>query len=83
MQQHLYKHYCKILKMQKSPKTLLKASGEDELINNICSSVLQELSGAFDSEAKDTRKSRLQLTANVAGLRSIVDKAYEVEKIVP
>lgn len=47
------------------------------------SSILQELSEAFDNEAKDNRKSRLQLTANVAGLRSIIDKAYEVEKIVP
>lgn len=45
--------------------------------------LITELSEAFDSEAKDTRKSRLQLTANVAGLRSIIDKAYEVEKIVP
>lgn len=65
-----------------SRTTQLKASEEDQSMN-ICSSVLQEMSEAFDSEAKDTRKSRLQLTANVAGLRSIIDMAYEVEKIVP
>lgn len=64
------------------PKISEKFKGR-YLQRDVSSFVLQELSEAFDSEAKDNRKSRLQLTATVAGLRTVVNKAYEVEKIVP
>lgn len=35
----------------------------------------------FDSEAKSTGKSRLLLTAAVAGAKPTIDKAYEVDKV--
>lgn len=47
------------------------------------SSCLQELSTALDTEARENKKPRLVLSANVAGLRSIIDKGYEVNKIAP
>lgn len=43
--------------------------------------ILQELSKAFEDDAKDTRKTQLLLSANVASLRSTINRAYEVEKI--
>ncbi|XP_068599055.1 acidic mammalian chitinase-like [Brachionichthys hirsutus] len=39
--------------------------------------LLLELSRAFAKEAIDTRKTQLLLSANVAALRSTIDKAYE------
>lgn len=89
MQQQLYEHYFNdtsgkkkvSLKNQNNKKSQIKRLTVKQ--DASFSSIHQELSEAFDSEAKDTRKSRLQLTANVAGLRPVIDKAYEVEKIVP
>lgn len=44
---------------------------------------LQELAKAFEADAKDNRKTKLMLSANVAALRPTIDGAYEVSKIVP
>lgn len=38
---------------------------------------------AFEDDAKDNRKTKLLLSANVAGVRSTIDRAYEVNKIAP
>jgi GH18 family chitinase len=35
----------------------------------------------FDTEAKSSGKSRLLLTAAVAGAKPTIDKAYEVDKV--
>ncbi|XP_033823018.1 chitinase, acidic.1 [Periophthalmus magnuspinnatus] len=43
--------------------------------------LLSEMSQAFDEEAKDNRKSRLILSADLAGFRTTIDAAYEVSKI--
>uniref|UniRef100_A0A8C6WXM4 GH18 domain-containing protein n=1 Tax=Neogobius melanostomus TaxID=47308 RepID=A0A8C6WXM4_9GOBI len=40
-----------------------------------------ELAKAFESEAKDTRKTPLLLSAEVAGFHSTINAAYEVNKI--
>ncbi|KAJ3601777.1 hypothetical protein NHX12_029541 [Muraenolepis orangiensis] len=45
--------------------------------------LVTELDQAFFEEARDTRKTQLLLTANVAAVRPIVDGAYDVPKIVP
>uniref|UniRef100_A0A3Q3MYX0 chitinase n=1 Tax=Mastacembelus armatus TaxID=205130 RepID=A0A3Q3MYX0_9TELE len=42
---------------------------------------LQELSKAFADDARDNRKTRLLLSANVAAIRPTIDRAYEVNKI--
>lgn len=44
---------------------------------------LQELSKAFADDARDTKKTQLLLSANVGGLRAIVDRSYEVIKVAP
>ncbi|XP_068171287.1 chitinase, acidic.1 [Antennarius striatus] len=44
------------------------------------SHLLLELSQAFKEEARDTRKTQLLLSANVAALRSTIDRAYEVNE---
>ncbi|XP_060628428.2 acidic mammalian chitinase-like [Anolis sagrei] len=44
-------------------------------------SLVEELSEAFDAEAKRTGKKRLLLSAAVAAGKDTIDKAYEVEKI--
>ena len=43
----------------------------------------QELDEAFVQEAKDTRKTQLLLTANVAAFLPIINRAYDVPKIAP
>ena len=43
--------------------------------------VPQELAAAFEDDAKENRKTRLMLSANVAALRQTIIKAYEVDKI--
>ncbi|KAG7494223.1 hypothetical protein JOB18_026402 [Solea senegalensis] len=45
--------------------------------------LVAELSKAFDDEAKENRKTRLLLSANVAALRPTIFAAYEVDKISP
>lgn len=45
--------------------------------------VLQELAEAFEDDAKENRKTRLMLSANVAALHQTIIKAYEVDKIAP
>lgn len=46
-----------------------------------CWLCLQELSKAFEDDAKDNRKTQLLLSANVAAIRPNIDRAYEVKKI--
>lgn len=48
-----------------------------------CSLCLQELSKAFEDDARDNRRTQLMLSANVAAFRSNIDTAYEVSKISP
>ncbi|XP_033481669.1 chitinase, acidic.1 [Epinephelus lanceolatus] len=43
--------------------------------------LVMELAKAFDDDAKDNRRTRLLLSANVAGFRQTIDRAYEVKKI--
>uniref|UniRef100_A0A8D2ZQC0 chitinase n=1 Tax=Scophthalmus maximus TaxID=52904 RepID=A0A8D2ZQC0_SCOMX len=45
--------------------------------------LVMELAKAFEADAKDNRKTKLMLSANVAALRPTIDGAYEVSKIVP
>nr|XP_020473556.1 acidic mammalian chitinase-like [Monopterus albus] len=45
--------------------------------------LVKELSKAFEDEAKNTRRTQLLLAANVAAIRSTIDRAYEVDKISP
>lgn len=48
-----------------------------------CFFCLQELSKAFEDDAKDNRKTQLLLSANVGVIPSTINRAYEVEKIAP
>uniref|UniRef100_A0A3B3CWP3 Chitinase, acidic.1 n=1 Tax=Oryzias melastigma TaxID=30732 RepID=A0A3B3CWP3_ORYME len=43
--------------------------------------LLSELSQAFEDDARENRKTRLMLSANVAAIRTTVDRSYEVNKI--
>ncbi|TNN88239.1 Acidic mammalian chitinase [Liparis tanakae] len=43
--------------------------------------LVEELHKAFEDDAKDTRKTQLLLSANVAAFHSTINRAYEVEKI--
>ncbi|XP_068449545.1 chitinase, acidic.1 [Clinocottus analis] len=43
--------------------------------------LVTEISKAFEDDAKDTRKTPLLLSANVASFRPTIDRAYEVNKI--
>ncbi|XP_017288898.1 chitinase, acidic.1 [Kryptolebias marmoratus] len=45
--------------------------------------LVTELRKAFDDEATDTGTTKLLLSANVAGITSTIDRAYEVNKIAP
>ncbi|KAF3689391.1 Chitotriosidase-1 [Channa argus] len=45
--------------------------------------LVTELSKAFEDDAKDNRKTRLLLSANVAAIVPTIDRAYEVDKISP
>lgn len=44
---------------------------------------LQELSKAFEDDARDNRKTQLLLSATVAAFRPTINRAYEVNKITP
>lgn len=46
-----------------------------------CPLCLQELSKAFEDDAKENRMTQLLLSASVAAFRPTIDKAYEVNKI--
>lgn len=48
-----------------------------------CSLCLQEMSKAFEDDARDNRMTQLLLSASVAAFRPNIDKAYEVNKISP
>ncbi|XP_061894085.1 acidic mammalian chitinase-like [Entelurus aequoreus] len=43
--------------------------------------LVKELSAAFEKDAVDSRKTQLLLSANVASVRSNIDRAYEVDQI--
>uniref|UniRef100_A0A3P9GZC8 chitinase n=1 Tax=Oryzias latipes TaxID=8090 RepID=A0A3P9GZC8_ORYLA len=43
--------------------------------------LLSELSQAFEDDARENRKTRLMLSANVAAIHTTIDRAYEVNKI--
>ncbi|CAI5689221.1 acidic mammalian chitinase [Oreochromis niloticus] len=45
--------------------------------------LVTELAKAFEDDAKDSGRSQLLLSASVAGIRQTIDRAYEVNKIVP
>ncbi|XP_037535093.1 chitinase, acidic.1 [Nematolebias whitei] len=45
--------------------------------------LITEMTKAFEDDAKDNRKTKLLLSANVAGVRATIDRAYEVNKIAP
>ncbi|XP_029907762.1 chitinase, acidic.1 [Myripristis murdjan] len=45
--------------------------------------LVQELAQAFAEDARDTRKTQLLLSANVAAFVPTVDRAYEVHQIAP
>ncbi|XP_057701810.1 chitinase, acidic.1 isoform X2 [Corythoichthys intestinalis] len=45
--------------------------------------LVKELVAAFEKDAKDTRKTQLLLSANVASIRDTIDRAYEVKLIAP
>jgi len=43
--------------------------------------LVTEMAAAFEKEARDTRNTQLLMSANVAGFRPTIDRAYEVNKI--
>ncbi|XP_008291578.1 acidic mammalian chitinase-like [Stegastes partitus] len=43
--------------------------------------LVAELAKAFEDDAKENRRTRLLLSANVAGLRETINQGYEVDKI--
>nr|XP_057910831.1 chitinase, acidic.1 isoform X2 [Doryrhamphus excisus] len=43
--------------------------------------LVKELSAAFETDASDSKKPQLLLSANVASIRATIDRAYEVNKI--
>ncbi|XP_030585311.1 acidic mammalian chitinase-like [Archocentrus centrarchus] len=45
--------------------------------------LVTELTKAFEDDANDNRRTKLLLSANVAGIRQTIDRAYEVNNIAP
>ncbi|KAM9800529.1 chitinase, acidic.1 [Syngnathus typhle] len=45
--------------------------------------LVKELVAAFENDARDSKKTQLLLSANVASIRATVDRAYEVNLIAP
>ncbi|XP_077429394.1 chitinase, acidic.1 [Vanacampus margaritifer] len=45
--------------------------------------LVKELAAAFENDARDSKKTQLLLSANVASIRPNIDRAYEVDLIAP
>ncbi|XP_061640519.1 chitinase, acidic.1 [Phyllopteryx taeniolatus] len=45
--------------------------------------LVKELVAAFENDARDSRKTQLLLSANVASIRATIERAYEVNLIAP
>ncbi|XP_062272532.1 chitinase, acidic.1 [Scomber scombrus] len=58
-------------------------NGSNEDDRERFTSLVSELAKAFEDDAKENRKTRLMLSANVAALHQTITKAYEVDKIAP